>query len=261
MFGTVCDTDLLVSLNDIHYGLEFENFWGAYDPDIFRDRLSKYSSRILEIAKDHGCENCIVWGNGDLISGNIHYSIAVSNKENVIHQVINVSELISQFLAGLSEHFNTVRYVCVSGNHSRLNPNKDMATKDERLDDLVEWYLEARLQNFDNILIGAYDKIDSTMYSVNIRGKTYVGVHGDYDVSKEKLAALKAMAGDNVYAILLGHTHHNAIDTVQGTLTVTAGSFVGMDDYCIKKRIYSKPEQLVCVCDTSGIRCFYGISL
>lgn len=255
------DTDLLVSLNDVHYGLEFENFWGSYSPDIFKERLRSYLRRTLKIARDHNCENCTVWCNGDLISGNIHYSIAVSNKENVIQQVINVSELIAMFLSSLSKHFKTVRYVSVSGNHSRLNPNKDMVTKDERLDDLVEWYLAARLQNFDNVLIGEYDKIDCSMYSVQIRGKTYVGVHGDYDVSNDKLAALKAMAGDSIYAILLGHTHHNAIDTVQGTLTVTAGSFVGTDDYCIKKRIYSKPEQLVCVCDTSGIRCFYNIQL
>ena len=40
-----------------------------------------------------------------------------------------------------------------------------------------------------------------------------------------------------------------------------AGSFLGMDDYCVQKRIYGKSEQMVCVCDANGIRCAYDVPL
>lgn len=253
-------SDLLVSLNDIHYGANVDNFWNTYNSDIFKSMLRRYLDRIIEIAGTHRCENCIVWANGDQISGNIHKTIAVSNKENVVEQITGVSELIAEFLAELSRRFAGVTYVSVAGNHSRIEP-KDMAMKDERLDDLIEWYLSARLQNFENITIGGGEKIDSTMYLIDIRGKTYAGVHGDFDGGREKILTLQTMAGKNVYAVLSGHLHRNRTDTVQGVKTVMAGSFLGMDDFCVTKRIFGKPEQLVCVCDETGIRCAYDISL
>lgn len=255
------DNDLLVSLNDIHYGANIQNYWNTYNSDVCRDMMCKYLDHIISIGEIHKSENCIVWANGDEISGNIHQSIAVTNKENVIEQIKGVSELIAEFLAELSKHFRQVVFVSVAGNHSRIEPNKDKALISERLDDLVEWYLSARLQNFENIVIGGGEKIDHTIYLIDVRGKTYCGVHGDFDGSPGKVQSLQAMAGRQVYAVLSGHLHHNKTDEVQGVKTVMAGSFLGMDDYCVQKRIVGRAEQMVCVCDESGIRCTYGIPL
>lgn len=254
------DNDLLVSLNDIHYGANIKNAWNEYNSCICRDMMYRYLDRIISIGQTHKSENCICWMNGDAISGNIHYSIAITNKENVIEQVMGVSELVSEFLAELSKHFNAVTFITVAGNHSRISPNKDDSLSSERLDDLIEWYVKARLQNFDNIII-ADNKIDETMYTIDIRGKLYCGVHGDYDGSAAKVQALQTMVGKPVYAVLSGHLHHNKVDVVQGIKTVMAGSFLGIDDYCIQKRIFGKPEQMVCVCDENGILCHYDISL
>lgn len=255
------DNDLLVSLNDIHYGANVSNFWNTYNSDVCRKMMCRYLDRIISIGETHRSENCVVWANGDEISGNIHQSIAVTNKENVIEQIKGVSELIAEFLAELSRHFSNVTFVSVAGNHSRIEPNKDRALISERLDDLVEWYLGARLQNFENITIGGGEKIDHTIYLVDVRGQTYCGVHGDFDGSASKVQALQAMAGKPIYAVLSGHLHHNKIDEVQGVKTIMAGSFLGMDDYCVQKRIVGRAEQMVCVCDENGVRCSYGIPL
>ena len=250
--------DLLVSLNDLHFGADIDNYWNYYNSAVCRLLLQDYIRRIIEIAELHHAENCYIWANGDLISGNIHKSIAVSNRENVIEQVVGVSELIAEFMAELSRHFRCIYFASVAGNHSRIE-EKDIASPHERLDDLVEWYLKARLQSFQNISFDGYRKIDDTMYLMTVRGKTYLGVHGDYDGSASKVQSLVAMAQENVYAILSGHLHHNRVDNVQGVKTVMAGSFLGMDDYCVGKRIYGAQQQLVCVCSYDGIRAYYDI--
>lgn len=252
------DNDLLVSLNDLHYGACVDNYWNYYNSDVCRMLLRDYLDRIIEIAGTYHAENCYVWANGDLISGNIHKSIAVSNRENVIEQVVGVSELVSEFLAELSKHFRNVYFSSVSGNHSRLEP-KEMASQHERLDDLIEWYCKARLQNFENVVFDQYRKIDDTMYLLDIRGKTYLGVHGDYDKSASNVQSLQAMAREPVYAILSGHLHHNKYDNVQGVKTVMAGSFLGMDDFCVEKRIVGSQQQLVCVCSYDGIKAFCDV--
>lgn len=249
------DNDLLVSLNDLHFGAYVDNYWNYYNSDVCRCLMQEYLGSIIETAERYNAENCYVWANGDLISGNIHKSIAVSNRENVIAQVVGVSELISEFLAELSKHFRHVYFSSVAGNHSRLE-EKDLASPHERMDDLVEWYLKARLQNFENVVFDHYRKIDDTMYLLNIRGKTYLGVHGDYDGSDSKVQSLQTMAREHVYAILSGHLHHNKIDNVQGVKTIMAGSFLGMDDYCVGKRIYGAQQQLICVCSYSGVKAY-----
>lgn len=252
--------DLLVSLNDIHYGIDINNAWNTYNPDVCRDMMRKYLDRILLIAQTHHSENCIVYNCGDSISGKIHLTIQITNKENVVEQIKGVSELIAEFLAGLSSHFNSVKYMSVSGNHSRLD-TKENSPYDERMDDLIEWYLDARLQDFENIQIDTQSRVDATMFITDIRGNTYLGVHGDFDGNATKIAALQAMAQRPLYAVLCGHKHHNMCDEIQGVKMVMAGSFLGIDDFCIQKRIYGKPEQMVCVCDNTGIVCYYDIEL
>lgn len=256
------DKSLLVSLNDIHYGASVDNHWCKYNPDICKKMIEHYYHRIIEIADRHNTNKCVVWCNGDCISGNIHKSIAVTNKENVIKQIIGVSELICQFLANLqhSGRFDEIEFYLVAGNHSRIERKED-ASKDERLDDIIEWYAKARLQNFSTIKICDNAKIDNTIYTFDVNGKTFVGVHGDFDLGQSKITALQQMVGKPIYAILLGHMHHNKVDTVQGIRVMMAGSFLGTDDYCVTKRIYGHPEQLVSVMSSDGIVCDYPILL
>ena len=250
------DNDLMVSMNDIHFGADIENAWNKYNSDILKERLKEYLNQILNIKELHNSENCFVNANGDLINGAIHPSVLISNRENIIEQIMGVSELISQFLAELSKHFNNVVFTVVAGNHSRLG-NKDESLKNERLDDLIPWYVKARLQNLNNIIITK--NIDNTMSVVDIRNKKYVCVHGDYDSGKSAIQSLALMSGQNVYAVCCGHLHHNSMDYVNNIKIIMAGSFLGMDDYCISKRIIGIPQQLVCVCDENGVRCNYDI--
>ena len=69
------------------------------------------------------------------------------------------------------------------------------------------------------------------------------------------------MLPDKIYGIFMGHFHHNKTDNVQGYKVLMSGSLMGVDDYCVEKRIYGVPQQLVCVCNNKGIRCSYDINL
>lgn len=251
---------MLVSLNDLHYGQDITNSWNVYNSDVCERRIAEYLDRIIQIQAEQNADECVVWANGDMISGNIHNEISITNKENVIEQIMQVSELIASFLCYLSGYFNKIRFISVSGNHSRIGKKED-ALKDERLDDLIEWYLKARLSGVNNIKFNDYEKIDTTMYIVKVQGLNYVGVHGDYDYSPSSIQNLVSMVGKPIYGLLSGHLHHNKIDTIQGIKTIMGGSMIGMDSYCIQKRILGKPEQLVCICTQDGLMCSYDVEL
>ena len=95
------DSDMLISLNDLHYGADVDNFWNKYNSEICKTYISKYLDEIISYQSLYHCETAIVWENGDTINGLIHQSIRLENKENITQQVMGVSELISDFIAEL----------------------------------------------------------------------------------------------------------------------------------------------------------------
>ena len=141
------DNDMIVCLSDLHLGATYYNFDGYYDSNIAKERLNQYLAEIIEIQKTHNAENCVVLLLGDLISGNIHSTISVTNKENVIEQVKLACEYISDFVYELGKHFNNVELRGVSGNHSRIQEKKENALLGERLDSLIVWFIKSMLKN------------------------------------------------------------------------------------------------------------------
>lgn len=250
------ENDCMICLNDIHFGISINNKWNKYNSKIAKKRLEEYLDKIHQIKDLNKSENAFLFCNGDLISGNIHYKISIQNRENVVEQIIGVSEILSWFISELCNLFNNVTFAVVAGNHSRLN-KKNMSPTYERLDDLIPWYIKARLENFKNLNV-LFNDIDRTFNIVNIRGKNYVNIHGDYD-GFNTIQKIIPMIDENVYCFHFGHLHHNFQDFINGYKIIMSGSLMGMDDYCVEKRIFSKPQQMICICNKDGIFCSYDI--
>ena len=255
------DNDIFVILSDFHIGQCFRSMWGEYNSDIAKKRLNQLLNEIIAIQKMHNSENCFVSLQGDMLSGNIHKTIQVTNRENVIEQIKMASELISSFCYELSKVFNKVYMSSVVGNHSRMD-RKDDALHDERLDDIISWGVKLSLNHIDNFYI-LNKKYDSGIAEMNIRNKVYINVHGDYDkYTNAGVSNLCMHLGFIPYAITYGHLHTCGIDEVNGVKMIRGGSLAGSgDEYTIEKRLSGKPSQMVCVCNNKGVACYYPIEL
>lgn len=262
--GINSDNDLLVILSDLHIGQTFSSAFGKYNTDIAKKRLNEYLNEIIKIGKRHNSENCYVSIQGDLISGSIHKSIAITNRENVIQQIKIASELIASFCYDLSKYFSNVYITNVSGNHSRIDRKED-ALHDERLDDLISWAVEILLHHVDNISIYGIENynFDTGIALMEIRGKKYINVHGDYDnFNKSGVSNLLMMLGFIPYAITFGHMHTCAVDECNGIKMIRGGSLSGSgDSYTVEKRLSGKPSQMVCVCNNKGVEAYYTVEL
>lgn len=259
--NTISDNDVFIILSDFHIGQCFSSAWGKYNSDIAKKRLNQLLNEVIAIQKMHNSENCFISLQGDMISGNIHKTIQVTNRENVIEQIKVASELISSFCYEISKVFNKVFVTSVVGNHSRMD-RKDEALHDERLDDIISWGVELSLKHIDNIYM-LENNIDSGIAKMDIRGKVYVSVHGDYDrYNNSGVSNLCMHLGFIPYAITYGHLHTCAVDETNGVKMIRGGSLAGSgDSYTIEKRLSGKPSQMVCVCNKNGVVCYYPIEL
>lgn len=179
----------------------------------------------------------------------------------MIEQTKIAAELIANFIYELSKHFNMVYLSSVNGNHSRLTSKND-SIKDERLDEFIPWHVKSALKHISNVYV-IETKIDSTIATITIRDLLFIGVHGDYDsFNKSGAANLTMMLGVRPYAVLFGHMHQCGLDDASGIKLIRSGSVCGTgDDYTVSKRLYGKPNQMVCVCTSDGIQACYPVEL
>lgn len=262
-YQTIPDApDMIVCLSDMHIGQTFSSAFGEYNSTVAQERLNNYADKVIAIGVQHKVQKIYVDVLGDQISGNIHSTIQVSNRENVIDQIKLSAEMIASFCYKLSEHFDRVFLTGVNGNHSRLVSDKELAIHDERLDNLIIWIVEKMTDHIDSIVV-LHNNIDSGISDINVRGKHYISVHGDYDIfGKNGASNLVMMLGFFPDCIISGHKHYSAYDESSGIPWVQSGTLVGSgDSYTIEKRLTGKPSQTVLICNKDGIDCIYNIKL
>lgn len=254
--------EMIITLADLHIGQTFNSAFGEYNSDIAKDRLNQYLNKIIEVGELHRVKNVNVVNLADVISGSIHKSIAVTNKENVVQQIKLATEYIASFCHQLTKKFEKVKYYAVTGNHERMD-KKDDSLHDERYGDIVNWAVGIALHHIDNFYYFNHRNIDTGIVDINVLGKTYIGVHGDYDsMTKQGVANLSMFLGFVPYAILRGHLHYPAMNELSGVKVVQSGSLAGAgDSYTIEHRLTGKPSQTLLVCDENGIDCIYNVEL
>ena len=135
--------------------------------DVLRDRFNQYLDKIFEVQIRHGSENAYVILS-ELVSGIIHNELRIENNQNLIEQFLSVTNYISQFLAELSYHFNTVYVYICPGNHSRVMAHKEESLKGENIDHLAIPFLQAKLQNFKNIVFSTNEIEESICLMLEI---------------------------------------------------------------------------------------------
>lgn len=257
--------DMIVCLSDLHTGIEVDNWWNTYNTNILRVRLHKYLDAIREIQELHQCKICNVVLGGDQISGFIHANLRLQNNENVIEQLKIAVTYIGEFIYTLQDWFEEINVYSVSGNHSRLNPNKEDHLKGEELDEMISFCLELQFGKNEKVHIcnKFAERIDSTISAFRTRGnKLFYIVHGDKDSPSSVIKNLTLMSGTKPDGIIMGHRHCNGLSTEYKVKIIQCGCVVGTDDYCVDKRISGEPEQCVIITsEKRAVKCLYDVGL
>ena len=251
------DNDLIVSMTDLHVGIEINNYFNKFNEDVFRDRLNQYLNKIFEVQSRHGSENAFVILS-EIVSGIIHNELRIESNQNLIEQFLTATNYISQFLSELSYHFNLVNVYICPGNHSRISTKKEDSLKGENIDHLALPFLEAKLQNFVNIKFHKND-IEESIAVFNVRNNIVMSSHGDKDAPSNVVQKFTLMLGIRPSLVYLGHRHTNGLTTVYNTKVIESGCLSGTDNYALDLRLHSKPSQTISVITENGLECLYNI--
>lgn len=215
----VCDGHM----GAVQRSTEIEGF-GEFSPEICRNRQIKYVEKALDWVNLHrnsyALDEIVMPVVGDLISGDIHEDLRVTNAFPSPVQACEAGILLSDQVSMLAPHFTKVRVeFVVEDNHARLTrkPQAHEAGLNS-LNYVVGFIAKQRLQNLKNVEFNIYPQYEAV---IEVAGRRYLCCHGhgvmgwagfpyygiERKVSRE---ALKRMNGPDVtkfHKVLLGHWH------------------------------------------------------
>lgn len=255
---TGCIGTLLIS--DWHYGIELNNYFNVYNPEVCRTRVANIVEDTVKIGKLHGYKQLNVVNLSDLIAGRIHLSIRLQSREDVITQVMEVSEIVSEMLTKLSEHFH-ISYYDVMDNHSRLEPNKKDSLELETLVRIIPWYVKERVKNNKNIEI-CENAFADDIATFNIYDFNCVAVHGHKDKLNKVVDNMCAMTRRRNDVVFSAHYHHISLEEEHECVRISNGSLMGVDTYAMDLRLTSKPSQTLIISTPDNVvNCIYKINV
>lgn len=244
------DNDLIIHLTDVHCGVDIISKFNVFNIDILKQRLQKYLDEIIDIKNIYKSQNAYVILGGDMIQGIIHLNSRIEAKENVVTQIMEVTDLVSNFIYELSKAFQYVEVHTTAGNHSRSTANKEETTRGDNFDLLIPFACKKDLKNIQNVKF-VDNELECDIATFKVRGHMVYATHGDKDTVKNVVYHMTQFARKAKLPLpdmcYLGHRHTNGLTTIDDVKVIESGCVDGMDSYAIDKRLVGTPEQTVTV--------------
>ena len=250
--------DMVCLISDIHYGIKTTNAISPYDSDVCKQKMDYLINKTIAFSLENDVDKLYLMILGDEISGLIHNTTRLEQREDVISQVIEVSELLYESIVKLAKNLPFVIVGLAQGNHSRVMADKKDSLEQENFTRLIKEFLKLRLANISNVLL-LENKFDESIIELNIRGYNVIGLHGQND-SLGKVSKLTEMFDKKIDYVCFGHWHNSKEFENNKTEVIVNGCFSG-DDYSKRLRFYNKPIQKLLLFDDTGKIATYNINL
>ena len=233
--------EAMITISDWHIGMKFDGRFNTFNHEVAEQRIAKVKDKTLDTVRKENISTLHIANLGDMISGGIHVSTRVQAEEDVIQQVIRVSEYLKQFIKTFLDEGIQVEYYNIIGNHGRVQGNKsEVAGIEENFEKLILTILDAAFSSYSNYnSIGCRDGI----IEVEIANQKIILSHGDMDKNTNAAMRLPQLFGYVPNYIITGHIHHSTSKDFGITEHIVNPSLIGSDDYATGGRFGGKPGQ------------------
>jgi hypothetical protein len=259
--GTGNPITAVCHLTDWHIGRmqpadEIEGF-NSFDPDVAGDRARRYAAAVSRWVAMHrrayALHDLTVLVTGDLISGDIHDELRVTNAYPVPVQVVAAATLLAETIAALAVGFKhtTVEFL-TADNHARLT-RKPQASQEglNSLNYLVGTIAQYRLASQPGVTFNVHPR---ALTVVNVSGRRYLLSHGhevsgwlgfpyygiERKAAREALKRMNAPDARKFDRLIMGHWHA----PLAHPWYWIGGSVSGTDAFDHGQGRHAKPQQV-----------------
>lgn len=235
--------------------------------DVFRQTKARVASRKSVPGE------IVVGVLGDMLSGDIHEELAISNEKHISDQCVEIAEVLAAEIIDLKAIFPKVRAVVMVGNHSRLKKKPYYKGKYNNWE-FVMGHMIRGLCKLHDIEVEVPRQL---VHIEEINGYRVAMMHGDGVSSnsfagipfygmrqrREAIQALLSSVGqERVDQLVMGHFHQHLYWQGECDIIIN-GSIKGGDEYIIGSRMSATmPRQLILEYDSDyGFVSQYQVNL
>lgn len=249
----------IAMISDIHLGVDVDNVLTQYNPNICKEKMNYYINEVIRYGEFNNIRELYIVGLGDYITGVIHSTNRLESRLNAVQQVLNVSELLSEAINRLSEHF-ICKVGLVQGNHDEIRlGDKDNTLIEESFTFFIDGYIKQRLKDNNNVEFLQNEDKEKEFITFKINGFNFFASHGQRDRDRQLDRTIE-MFDEKLDVILRGHFHQPCKEYKNKTLVITNGCWSG-EPYTKRARLYSPSIQKFLIFDEEGLVCDYDINL
>ena len=245
--------------SDWHYGIEVDSVINKFNPDICRERVKKLVNKTITHCKTHDIDELHVFIAGDIISAENYNIIRLQNRENLIDQIINASDLLTQSLIEIAKHIPKIKIGICTGNHCRSHEKGNADNRDNYIH-LIRRYVELGVAKVENIDFHV-NHFDDEIIDAKINGLSVIATHGDKVSKTSPSYKLAALLDEKIDLLLLGHWHEARMETNHRTIVEVNGSIVSSDQYARNMNLFAYPTQKLLIIGDQEVECVYNIRL
>lgn len=256
----VSGNDGVLLFGDWHFGMTCDNSVNKYDIDVCKNRIDEIIDKSIKYGIDNNIDKLHIICLGDMLSGIIHSTIQRANQEEISQQIVQVSELLSEAIAKLSDHFYCT-VTMVQGNHDAVDMNKHDRTNKNNYNSLTKEFVKIRIQDLTNVIL-----LDNTINNdeigvLNVKNKTLICCHGD-KINKMKVdSELEMVTKVKPDIICYGHVHNPQYYSLYETDVFVNGSLISTDEYAMNKKLYTPASQTLLIVNEDGVLANYVIKV
>lgn len=244
--------DGILMFSDWHYSLKINNSINYYDEEICEERLNCIINQAVQLGVKNKIDKLHIICLGDLVSGEIHNTVRLSNQEGIAKQIIQVSELLCECIKELSNYFYCVVTI-VQGNHDSVDAKKTDRLNRNNYTDLIKEIINIRFKDTNNVLILDNNINDGEISTLRVKDLAVACCHGDKINKLKAKSELEMATNHKLDLILCGHLHNPQMYSIYDTDIYVNGSLCGTDEYAMNNKLYSIPSQTMLLVNDNGI--------
>ena len=255
------DVDAFVTLSDQHADrvIREAGVWGLerYDFNVFRARLWEWAKVIKAYTMVHLPNyrfNTLWVGHlGDAVNGDIHNMKLKNQWGNSLKAALAVGDAQAEALLYLSEAFERIAVVCVSGNHGRTTNQIEWEDPHDNFDYLVAEAMRLRLADNPRVQIfaprawSAHVEVRGHLCHLNhghgVKGSMGIPWYG-FERREGRVQRLLSFKDRQAEYFFYGHFHTPMTRPAGKGKAIHAGAWYFTDEFCQNAlAVGNKPEQ------------------
>lgn len=242
------DHQMMAVISDAHYPEvvdPLQTFGIKYDGDICRRRLEYIRDKIIRYVdlrrSAYNVRKVTLAVVGDMLSGNIHEELAITNQLPMSESLVNMSYMLYDLGSSIAQEVEEVEMIVMPGNHPRITKKPSFKAKWDNWETVMGHFVAGLAKDQFTVTVPK-----DLVYRHQIFGFTIGLSHGDgvqaasfagipwYAMKSRQDAIqslLKSLGQDQLDMLVYGHFHRLIFDEGQGCSLFINGSIKGGDEF------------------------------